>query len=119
LDHKASILENFKRLNPTVKETDCRLRLAAFLFSNETVLQKVTTLSGGEKMRAALACILMGETPAQLILLDEPTNNMDLETITSMEIALQDYKGALLVVSHDEVFLKAIGIEEELRLAKQ
>lgn len=116
LDHHASILENFKRLNPSVKETDCRLRLAAFLFSNEAALQTVGTLSGGEKMRAALACILMGQTPSQLILLDEPTNNMDLESIASMENALQDYQGALIVVSHDEMFLENIGIKEKINL---
>lgn len=70
-------------------------------------------------MRAALACILMGQTPSQLILLDEPTNNMDLESIASMESALQDYKGALVVVSHDQMFLKNIGIEEKIELRKK
>ena len=90
LDQKQSIIENFKRLNPSVKETDCRLCLAAFLFSHDSVGKKIEVLSGGEKMRAALACILMSDTPPQLIILDEPTNNMDLESIASTEHALQN-----------------------------
>lgn len=118
LNNEETILENFKRLNQTVKETDCRLRLAAFLFAHDDALQCVGSLSGGEKMRAALACILMGETPPQLIILDEPTNNMDLESITSMETALQNYQGALIVVSHDDVFLENIGIQTTIHLKK-
>ena len=69
-------------------------------------------------MRAAMACVLMGDTPPQLILLDEPTNNMDLESIASIERALQNYKGALILVSHDEVFLQNIGVEEKLIISK-
>lgn len=114
LNNEETILENFKRLNPTVKETDCRLRLAAFLFAHDDALKHVGSLSGGEKMRAALACILMGETPPQLIILDEPTNNMDLDSITSMEQALQNYQGALIVVSHDDVFLENIEAEDRI-----
>ncbi len=116
LDYTQTILENFKRLNPSVKELDCRLRLATFLFSHDSVGKTVECLSGGEKMRVALACIFMSDTPPQLIILDEPTNNMDLESIASMERALQNYKGALLVVSHDVMFLQNIGVEEKIEL---
>lgn len=111
-----TVLENFKRLNPSVKETDCRLRLAAFLFEHNDALKLVKNLSGGEKMRAALACVLMGDCPPQLILLDEPTNNMDLESIASIERALKSYKGALIAISHDEIFLQNIGVEEKIKL---
>ena len=111
-----TVLENFKRLNPSVKETDCRLRLAAFLFAHDDALKLVCNLSGGEKMRAALACVLMGDNPPQLILLDEPTNNMDLESIASIERALKSYKGALIAISHDEIFLQNIGVEEKIEL---
>ncbi|MFA5075189.1 MAG: ABC-F family ATP-binding cassette domain-containing protein [Candidatus Babeliales bacterium] len=114
LDPDLSVLENFKKLNPETKETDCRLRLAAFLFEHDAALNKVKNLSGGERMKAALACVLMGDTPPQLILLDEPTNNMDLDSIASMEKALKNYKGALIVVSHDETFLQNIGVEEKI-----
>ncbi|MFC1894808.1 ATP-binding cassette domain-containing protein [Candidatus Dependentiae bacterium] len=114
LDSQQTILQNFERLNPEVLKTDCGLRLAAFLFRNKDALKLVGNLSGGEKLRAALACVLMGEKPPQLIILDEPINNMDLESIASIESALQSYKGALIVVSHDETFLKNIGVEEKI-----
>jgi len=85
--------------------------LAIFLFSaDDAALKKVEYLSGGEKMRAALACILMGQHAPQLIILDEPTNNMDLQSIASIENALKYYKGALMVVSHDDTFLEHIGV---------
>lgn len=117
LDSQQTVLENFKRLNPEAKETECRVRLAIFLFSADTVLKKVENLSGGEKIRAALACILMGQQAPQLIMLDEPTNNMDLHSIASIENALKYYKGSLIVVSHDSTFLQNIGIEKEIELA--
>ena len=113
-----TVLENFRWLNPTVLETDCRVRLAAFLFAHDDALKRVDVLSGGEKMRAALACVLMGDTPPQLILLDEPTNNMDLESIVGMERALRSYKGALIAVSHDATFLENVGIKEEITISK-
>jgi ATPase subunit of ABC transporter with duplicated ATPase domains len=119
LSPNQTILENFKRLNPTVKETDCRLRLAAFLFAHDDALKLVGNLSGGEKMRAALACVLMGDTPPQLILLDEPTNNMDLASIASIERALSRYKGALLAVSHDVTFLQNIGVDAAIALTER
>jgi len=118
LNPHTTILDNFKQLNSSVKETDCRLRLAAFLFAHDDALKLVSNLSGGEKMRAALACVLMGDTPPQLILLDEPTNNMDLASIASIEKALRSYKGALIAVSHDTMFLQNIGIEEKIELTK-
>jgi len=67
-------------------------------------------------MRASLACILMGQHAPQLIILDEPTNNMDLQSIASIERALRSYKGALLAVSHDQTFLQNIGVEEKIEL---
>lgn len=109
--HDQTIAENFKRLNNNISESDCRTRLATFLFSQETVDKPVNCLSGGEKMRAAMACIFMGDNPPQLVILDEPTNNMDLESINALESALGKYQGALLVVSHDKLFLENIGVE--------
>ena len=62
-------------------------------------------MSGGERLRAALACVLMGARPPQLIILDEPTNHLDLTSIEAIETALAAYDGALLVISHDREFL--------------
>jgi len=92
------------------------VRLASFLFAHDDAHKRIKNLSGGEKMRAALACVLMGDTPPQLILLDEPTNNMDLESIASIERALRNYKGAIIAVSHDATFLQNISIKETIEI---
>jgi ATPase subunit of ABC transporter with duplicated ATPase domains len=78
----------------------------------------VSALSGGERLRATLACVLFAEPAPQLLLLDEPTNNLDLVSVAQLESALNAYRGAFVVVSHDERFLEAIGIERRLRLAE-
>jgi ATPase subunit of ABC transporter with duplicated ATPase domains len=109
-----SILENFLRFNPDIGETDARFFLAQFLFRNVTALKRVTDLSGGEKLRAALACALLSNYPPQLLILDEPTNHLDITSITCIESALKNYKGALLVISHDQTFLKNVGIMREI-----
>lgn len=116
LDHDETIVQNFKRLNSNVAGSDCRTRLATFLFSQETVDKPVKFLSGGEKMRAAMATIFMGDNPPQLVILDEPTNNVDFESINALESAIACYRGALLVVSHDKLFLENIGIEKCVNL---
>ena len=79
-------------------------------------MKKVKDLSGGEKMRAALACVLSGKTPPQLLVLDEPTNNLDLNSIEQIESILLNYKGALVVISHDTEFLKNVGVGEAISL---
>lgn len=123
LDQKTEILGEdttlvaaFRRLNPTVGENGARAALARFLFRNRLAEKSVSSLSGGERLRAALACVLMGEAPPQLLILDEPTNHLDLDSIGAVEAALKGYDGALLVVSHDRDFLEAIGIEREVWL---
>ena len=74
-------------------------------------------LSGGERLRATLACVLCAEPAPQLLLLDEPTNNLDLVSVGQLESALGAYRGAFVVVSHDERFLAEIGVDRWLRLA--
>jgi ATPase subunit of ABC transporter with duplicated ATPase domains len=112
----ASLVAAFRRLNPAASENAARAALARFLFRNTAADKPVAALSGGERLRAALACVLMAERPPQLLILDEPTNHLDLESIEAVEAALRGYDGALLVVSHDRDFLAAIGIEREVRL---
>lgn len=116
LDPSLSILENFRHLNPDQPENTARAMLARFLFRNEAALKKVSNLSGGERLRAALAVVLGGREAPQLIVLDEPTNHLDLDSIAIIESALADYDGALLVASHDEDFLSAIRIERRIDL---
>jgi ATPase subunit of ABC transporter with duplicated ATPase domains len=116
LNDDETILENFRRLNPAANQNDAHAALARFLFRNTAALQLAGTLSGGERLRAALACVLCAATPPQLLILDEPTNHLDIASIEAVEAALAGYDGALLVVSHDPDFLDAIGIERTITL---
>ncbi len=115
LNHDLSVLDNFKKFNPTMTETDCRLILAQFLFRKDNVLKAVKILSGGEKLRALIACVLMAQIPPQLLILDEPTNHLDLDSLATLEYALKAYQGAMIVISHDRSFLKNIQIKQAIK----
>ncbi len=117
LDPARSVLENFRSFHPRMDATSARYALARFLFSYEAALQTVGTLSGGQRLRASLACVLGGEYPPSLLVLDEPTNHLDLDALEALESALREYDGALLVASHDADFLEAIGIERRVAAA--
>jgi ATPase subunit of ABC transporter with duplicated ATPase domains len=112
----APVLENYRAANPEVDETAARHALARFLFEGDAVHQPAGSLSGGQRLRAALACALNGWHPPRLLLLDEPTNHLDLDSLDALEQVLRGYDGALLVVSHDAAFLDAIGIERWIEL---
>ncbi|WP_332716186.1 ABC-F family ATP-binding cassette domain-containing protein [Pelagibacterium mangrovi] len=116
LDPALTIRENFLALNPGADENTCRAALARFKFRAEAAHQIVGSLSGGETLRAGLACVLGTQTPPQLLILDEPTNHLDLDSIQAVEAGLSAYDGALLVVSHDRPFLDAIEITREIAM---
>jgi ATPase subunit of ABC transporter with duplicated ATPase domains len=111
-----SVLENFRRHVPGQSETACRMVLGRFLFRGDTVHKPAAALSGGERLRAALACVLSAAQPPQLLLLDEPTNHLDLPSLANLEQALRGYTGALLVISHDRDFLDAVGVDRVVEL---
>lgn len=116
LNEEQSVLDHMTQLAPTMHHADMRKHLNDFLFrKNEEVNAKVATLSGGEKARLSLACIAL--TSSQLLLLDEITNNVDLETREHIIQVLRHYPGAMMVVSHDDSFLKAIEIEKKVDVA--
>ena len=114
IDPALSIRDNFRRINPGAGENACRAALARFMFRADAALQVVSSLSGGQLLRAGLACVLGAERPPPLLILDEPTNHLDIGSIEAVEAGLRAYDGALLVVSHDEPFLAAIGITRRL-----
>ena len=117
LDPHASIAENFARLHPDASHNAVRAALARFRFRADLALQRVDTLSGGQLLRAGLACVLGGATVPPLLLLDEPTNHLDLDSIAAVEQGLSRYDGALIVVSHDQPFLEAIGMTRRIALS--
>ena len=116
LDPALSIRDNFLRINPDADENACRAALARFMFRADAALQIAGSLSGGQLLRTGLAAVLGGGRPPALLILDEPTNHLDIEAIEAVEAGLRAYDGALLVVSHDEAFLEAIGITRRLEL---
>ena len=116
LDPRASIADNFARLHPQATHNEVRAALARFRFRADLALQRAGSLSGGQLLRAGLACVLGGATLPPLLMLDEPTNHLDLDSIAAIEQGLLGYDGALIVVSHDAAFLRAIGISREIGL---
>jgi ATPase subunit of ABC transporter with duplicated ATPase domains len=116
LDPGTSILDNLRRLNPELSANEAHTALARFAFRNRAALQLIDTLSGGERLRAGLACVFARPEPPLLLLLDEPTNHLDVAAIEQLEDALRGFDGALVVVSHDRAFLQAIGITREMTL---
>ena len=116
LDEQRTVLENLMSWAPTLSITRRRHLLAQFLFQDNRIDLPVSVLSGGERLRATLACVLYAEPAPHLLLLDEPTNNLDLVSVAQLESALNAYRGAFIVVSHDERFLDAIGIERRMTL---
>lgn len=109
-----SVLEQLQARNRAVEQSVLRTRLAQLGLPAARVDQPAGVLSGGERLKAALACEIYAEQPAQLLLLDEPDNHLDLASREALEILLRQYRGALLVVSHDDAFLARLELEARL-----
>jgi ATPase subunit of ABC transporter with duplicated ATPase domains len=118
LDPEHTVAECLASAAPGLTHTRRMHLLAQFLFRGDRIDLPVGALSGGERLRATLLCVLFAEPAPQLLLLDEPTNNLDLVSVGQLESALNAYRGAFVVVSHDERFLEAIGVGRWLRLTE-
>ncbi|MFF1640553.1 ABC-F family ATP-binding cassette domain-containing protein [Streptomyces sp. NPDC058246] len=116
LDDGLTVAENVARFAPAATNNRIRARLARFLFKGAKADQRAATLSGGERFRAALAALMLAEPAPQLLMLDEPTNNLDMASVRQLTTALDSYEGALIVASHDVPFLESIGITRWLLL---
>ncbi len=116
LDEGLSVFENVAAAAPQVPEKELRNRLARFLIRGGTTDRPVSALSGGERFRVALARLLLTDPAPHLVVLDEPTNNLDLDTVDQLVEALRAYRGAVLVVSHDDAFLARLDLDLTLEI---
>lgn len=114
LDPDRSTIEQLLAANRSTGQDRLRTWLAQIGLDARKVAQPAGQLSGGERLKAALACALYADPPARLLLLDEPGNHLDLASTQALEAMLRQYAGALVVVSHDEVFLERIGLTHRL-----
>src|SRR5690625_434202 len=118
INRKRSVLEQAKRFNENQKpDHELKTLLVRFLFEPSVWDQPCQTLSGGEMMRLSLCCLTLQSNQPDVIILDEPTNNLDLSNIQILTETIANYQGTLLVVSHDDWFIKEIGISRELSLS--
>jgi ATPase subunit of ABC transporter with duplicated ATPase domains len=116
LDDSLSVVDNVRAAAPAASVNEVRASLARFGFRGERAGRLAGVLSGGERFRAVLAALLLAQPAPQLLLLDEPTNNLDMASVRQLSQALEGYRGALLVASHDVPFLRSAGISRWLRL---
>ena len=116
LDESLTVAQNVHAKAPAATPNEVRAGLARFLFRGARADQVAGGLSGGERFRAVLAALLLAQPPPQLLVLDEPTNNLDMSSVRQLTEALQCHRGAVLVVSHDRSFLNTLGITRWLRL---
>lgn len=114
LDLSLSVMAHLSLEDTPLDEGLLRTRLAQLQLGADKVTLPLSALSGGERLKAALACVLWRREPAQLLLLDEPTNHLDLASTQAIESALAAFPGTMLVVSHDEAFLQGLKLTHSL-----
>lgn len=117
VNRQYTILENMQAANPDLSYQLLRQQLGHFLFKYDHVHKSASVLSGGELATLAIAMISISEI--DLLILDEPTNNLDIETVEQMVVGINDYQGALWVISHDIDFLSRINITQGFKLREQ
>ncbi|MNQ81494.1 putative ABC transporter ATP-binding protein [compost metagenome] len=118
IQNELTIYEQAQKFNTSgLQEHDIRMRLNRFLFLQNDLEKPCSTLSGGEKMRLMLCCLTINNQAPDIIILDEPTNNLDIQNIEILTAAVNEYQGTLIVVSHDEVFLEQINIDRCVELS--
>lgn len=117
LDNKLKVYEQAQQFNfSALQEHEIKIRLNRFLFTKGDWEKSCSTLSGGERMRLLLCCLTIKNKSPDIIILDEPTNNLDIQNVEILTAAINEYQGTLIVVSHDETFLEQINIERTIKL---
>lgn len=117
IDPQLQVYQQAERFNhAALQEHEIKTRLHRFLFDKDDWDKPCKALSGGERMRLALCCLTIGQQSPDVILLDEPTNNLDIQNIEILTAAIHHYQGTLLVVSHDDTFLEQVKITRTIQL---
>ena len=117
INNQLKVYEQAQKFNlSALQEHEIKIRLNRFLFTKEYWDKLCSTLSGGEKMRLMLCCLTIRNQAPDMIILDEPTNNLDIQNIEILTTAINDYKGTLIVVSHDQYFLEQVNVERTIDL---
>lgn len=117
LDNKLNVYEQVAQFNASaLQEHEIKVRLNRFLFTKEDWDKPCNALSGGEKMRLLLCYLTISRKSPNIIILDEPTNNLDIQNVEILTAAINEYQGTIIVVSHDETFLEQIYIERIIEL---
>ncbi|QUL37619.1 ABC-F family ATP-binding cassette domain-containing protein [Erythrobacter sp. JK5] len=109
--------QEMQRHSPDLDRNGTHAVLAKFGFRADWASRKISEMSGGEKVRLALACLFSGEKPPHLLILDEPTNHLDIYAIETLEKALLDYDGALLCITHEDAFRRNLKLSRSIELA--
>ena len=117
IKNEYTVYQQAQEFNTTgLEEHDIKIRLNRFLFGRDSWDKSCSVLSGGERMRLLLCCMTISDTSPDIIILDEPTNNLDIQNIEILTLAINEYQGALVVVSHDETFLEQIHISKVISI---
>lgn len=117
LDDSLTVYQQAEKANTSaLPEHEIRMRLNRFLFPNSSIDKPCSALSGGERMRLVLCCITLPRQPLDVLILDEPTNNLDIQNIEILTTAVNQFNGTLIAVSHNGIFLNCIGIERNIML---
>ena len=119
LNPEHTVLEHMQAANRQATDSDLRMRLAQLDLDTQKIMVPSGLLSGGERLKAALACALYADETPQLLLLDEPGNHLDLPSVQALEAMLGSYRGAMIVVSHDDVFMDKLGLTDRLQATAQ
>jgi ATPase subunit of ABC transporter with duplicated ATPase domains len=117
INNRQTVYEQVRQYNKTgLQEHEIKIRLNRFLFTKDDWDKPGHALSGGERMRLLLCCLTIGNQAPDIIVLDEPTNNLDMQNIEILTAAINSYKGTLLIISHDEHFLEEANVENTFNL---
>lgn len=117
LDNKLKVYEQAQQFNgSSLQEHEIKIRLNRFLFTKDDWDKSCSALSGGERMRLLLCCLTINSKSPDIIIFDEPTNNLDIQNVEILTAAINEYQETLIVISHDETFLEQINIERTIEL---